>query len=79
MCPVDPEVLGAFAQPDKVIFSFGSYFRRVTCVFADLNHSITQFDPELGPVKATSSIKLRVWETSTTFAHEVWTPTGGSR
>lgn len=76
MNPVDPSLPGANGGPDRVVLSFGAYLRRVICVVHDLEHDITEWSPDLAPVKATTTIKLRVYETKSTYAHLVWTEDG---
>lgn len=72
--PVDPTLPRSDGGADRVILNFGSYIRNVVCVMDDVQHEITEWDPELNPVRAKSTLTLKRYVTETTYANKIWSP-----
>ncbi len=61
--------------PNRVIFVFGSMFPHVECIIKHCETKITQFTPQLHPVKAVVNIQLHEFIRKSVMADDVYTDT----
>lgn len=70
--PVDPSLPGARPGPDLLIFSYGRAFRYFAGVLDGLTVTHKYFTADGRTMRASTQIKLRKVETSTTYADRVY-------
>ncbi len=72
--PVDPSLPGSDGGPDKVVFTLGPMYDGVLCVVEQVPVTITEWDPELNPTRATLNLTLKAINIPQQYAHHVWKP-----